>query len=148
MAKQIIGVYMIRNLVNGKRYFGSSLNCQSRLNGHRGALRRGNHTNIALLQEWNAFGKDAFEFAVIEETKTLGEARRLENELIGRHQTLDQQHGYNQMRNGKWSTAARLRDTERKLIAKRKYVLLPGVSLDEQMSPIFVQSAKKGHHDI
>lgn len=147
MYQAITGVYMIRNLVNGKCYFGSSRNCQSRLNGHRGGLRRGDHINIALLQEWIEFGKDAFEFILIEETATLGEARGIENELIGRYQTFDPQRGYNHMHNGRWSPAARLRNTEKKLIAKRKYMLLPGVSLDDPMMPDFVQSAKKGHHE-
>ena len=145
MAKHIIGVYTICNLVNGKRYFGSSKNCKSRLSGHRTALRRGDHTNVALLQEWNMFGENAFEFAIVEETMTLPEARRLENELIGRHQALDLQRGYNQMGNGKWSVAARVRDTERKLIAKRKYVLLPEVGIDDPMLPEFVDSARIGH---
>jgi group I intron endonuclease len=147
MYQLITGVYMIRNLINGKCYFGSARNCQSRLNGHRGALRRGDHNNIALLQEWNEFGKDAFEFILIEETATLGEARRLENELIGRYQTHDLRRGYNQMHNGKWSPAARLRNTEKKLIAKRKYALLPGVALEDPMTPDFVLAAGKGHHE-
>lgn len=146
MIKLIIGVYRLRNLVNGKCYFGSSRNCQSRLNGHRGGLRRGDHINIALLREWKEYGPDAFEFIIIEETETLGEARRLENELIGRYQTFDLQRGYNQMHNGRWSPAARLRNTEMKLIAKRKYFLLPGVSLDDPMTAEFVKAAKKGHH--
>ena len=101
----------------------------------------------ALLQVWIEFGKDAFEFILIEETATLGEARGIENELIGRYQTFDPQRGYNHMHNGRWSPAARLRNTEKKLIAKRKYMLLPGVSLDDPMMPDFVQSAKKGHHE-
>lgn len=146
MTKHIIGVYMIRNLINGKCYFGSSKNCQSRLSGHRAALRRGDHTNVSLLQEWEAFGKDAFEFAIVEETMTLPEARRLENEFIERHRTTDLQYGYNQMKNGRWSVAARLRNTEKKLIAKHKYVLLPHVVLDEPMSGIFIRTAQKGHH--
>jgi group I intron endonuclease len=145
MAKHIIGVYMIRNIVNGKCYFGSSMNCQSRMSGHRAALRRNDHTNVALLKEWETFGEGAFEFAIVEETITLPEARRFENELIRRHQTLDLQRGYNQMGNGKWSAAARMRDTERKLIAKRKYALLPKVGLDDPMLPEFLDAATKGH---
>jgi predicted GIY-YIG superfamily endonuclease len=147
MQELITGVYMIRNLVNGKCYFGSARNCVSRMNGHQGSLRRGDHTNVSLMQEWKEFGKDAFEFTLIQQTATLGEARRLENELIGRYQTYDLQRGYNQMHNGRWSPAARLRNTEKKLIAKQKYFLLPGVTLYSPMAPIFVQTAKKGHHD-
>jgi predicted GIY-YIG superfamily endonuclease len=146
MQSLITGVYMIHNLINDKRYFGSARNCLSRMKMHQSSLRRGDHRNIPLMQEWEEFGQDAFEFILVQETATLSEARQLENELIGRYHTHDLQSGYNQMHNGRWSPAARMRNTEKKLIAKRKYTLLPGVSLDTPMAPIFVQSTKKGHH--
>jgi group I intron endonuclease len=141
-----IGVYMIRNTVNGKRYFGSSRRCKDRLSGHRGDLRRGDHTNALLLQEWQAYGEAAFEFAVVAEVPDIRDARRIENELIEQHNTTDTRYGYNQMMRGRWSTAARLRNTEKKLINKGKYRLLPDVSLEDPMSQVFVQTAKKGHH--
>ncbi len=147
MAKQIIGVYMIRNLVNGKRYYGSSQNCQGRLAGHRAALRRGDHTNSLLLNEWKLFGDTAFEFYVVVEVSDLHEARGVENNLIEKHLATNSQFGYNVMSRGRWSTEARLRNTEKKLIDGYGYMLLPNVTLYDQMSPIFVQTARKGHHD-
>lgn len=138
---------MIRNLVNDKRYFGISDNYHSRLSGHRSGLRRGDHTNSQLKQEWNAFGEHAFEFSVVDVFEDRRSAALHESELIERYQTNDSRFGYNIMMRGRWSTAARLRNTEKKLIAKHKYSLLPGVKLEDEMAPVFVRSAKKGHHD-
>ncbi len=137
-------VYMIRNIVNGKCYYGSTQNGHSRLAGHRAALRRGDHYNSLLQQEWLEFGEVAFTFEIIDVVPGVHEARSAENKLIARYNTTDSQFGYNVMLRGSWSTAARLRNTEMKLIAKRKYVLLTGVSLNDQMAAVFVRSAKKG----
>ena len=142
-----IGVYMIRNTVNGKRYFGSSQRCQDRLSGHRGDLRRGDHTNVLLLQEWQTYGEAAFEFVIVAAVADIREARRIENELIEQHNTTDTRFGYNQMLRGKWATVARLRNTEKKLIDKGMYRLLPDVSLEDPMAQVFIEAARKGHHE-
>ena len=42
---RIIGVYVIRNLVNGKVYVGSSKDILCRFNGHKACLRRNAHAN-------------------------------------------------------------------------------------------------------
>lgn len=139
-------VYMIRNIINEKRYFGSSLRWGSRLSAHRSQLRRGDHYNTLLSQEWLEFGDAAFEFVVIAEGLNLLNAKHIENEMIERFNTTDTRFGYNVMMRGRWSTSARLRNTEKKLIAKLKYALIPGVSLDDPMSLVFVQTGMKGHH--
>jgi group I intron endonuclease len=66
---QTAGVFQIKNSVNGKVFLGSSLNLHGPLNYHKFALAQGNHRNLALQQEWNAYGPDAFVFDVLEVVK-------------------------------------------------------------------------------
>ncbi len=61
------GVYVIKNLLNGKRYIGSaSLSFHKRWRVHKSRLRLGNHPNDHLQKSWNKNGEDAFEFSVLE----------------------------------------------------------------------------------
>lgn len=64
----MIGVYMIKNKVNGKYYVGSSVNIESRWQQHIKSLDEGNHTNKHLQNAWNKYGKSNFDFLVLEET--------------------------------------------------------------------------------
>jgi group I intron endonuclease len=58
------GVYIIRNIINGKIYIGSAVNLERRLKYHRWALNKETHSNIYLQRAWN---KDGEEFFVFEE---------------------------------------------------------------------------------
>lgn len=61
-----MGVYQIRNTVNGKLMVGTSVNLPAILNRHRAALRMGSHQNRELQKEWAEFGAEAFEFEVLD----------------------------------------------------------------------------------
>ncbi len=61
-----MGVYLIRNTLNGKCFVGSSKDIRSRLNRHRMDLRMNSESNPALQHDWNTFGADAFEFEAID----------------------------------------------------------------------------------
>jgi hypothetical protein len=61
-----MGVYQIRNTVNGKLLVGVSVNLPAILNRHRAALRMGSHQNRELQKDWAAFGAEAFEFEVLD----------------------------------------------------------------------------------
>jgi group I intron endonuclease len=61
-----MGVYQIRNKVNGKVFIGSSNNLPAILNRYRAELNFGNCRNLVLQQDWNQFGPDAFEFKELE----------------------------------------------------------------------------------
>ncbi len=62
------GVYVIRNLVNGRVYVGSAARTmRERWNKHRHELRNGVHHSLALQRAWVKHGEAAFEFAILEE---------------------------------------------------------------------------------
>lgn len=63
MAKS--GIYEIVNLVNGKRYVGSSTDTRRRFNVHRRLLNLGEHHNSPLQRSWKKHGAEAFAFRVI-----------------------------------------------------------------------------------
>lgn len=72
--KRNSGVYEIVNLINGKRYIGSSVNLHSRFQQHRAKLRSGKHHNRHLQNAWDKYGEGNFTFEVLfycEKSQTL-----------------------------------------------------------------------------
>ena len=63
-----IGIYGIRNLINGKIYVGKTgMNFGDRWDSHRSLLNNGKHDNQHLQRAWDKYGQDNFEFIVIED---------------------------------------------------------------------------------
>lgn len=60
------GIYQIRNLVNGKRYIGSTAKIGLRWKAHVSLLRRGVHRSVHLQSSWNKHGEESFEFSILE----------------------------------------------------------------------------------
>jgi hypothetical protein len=56
-----MGVYQVRNTVNGKLLVGASVDLPAILNRHRAELRMGGHRNRELQKDWAEFGPEAFE---------------------------------------------------------------------------------------
>ena len=63
----MIGIYLIKNLVNDKKYVGKSSNIMTRWVHHKTDLRYNCHHNRHLQFAWNKYGEENFEFSVIEE---------------------------------------------------------------------------------
>jgi group I intron endonuclease len=59
------GIYQILNVMNGRRYLGSSQDCQRRKSEHMSRLRRGAHGNAKLQAAWNKHGEAAFQFSMV-----------------------------------------------------------------------------------
>lgn len=60
------GIYVIENLINGKRYLGSSKNIKKRFKRHIRELNNGNHHNVYLQNSCNKYGAVNFKLKVIE----------------------------------------------------------------------------------
>lgn len=61
------GIYKISNKITNKFYIGSSNNIKRRWMHHKTYLNGGYHINIHLQNAWNKYGKEAFDFLIIEE---------------------------------------------------------------------------------
>ena len=88
----MIGVYMIKNTVNEKYYVGSSVDIESRWKQHIKCLDNNTHNNKHLQNAWNKYGKDKFEFLILEET-SLQDVRDRETYYLKKFNCVD--NGYN-----------------------------------------------------
>lgn len=61
------GIYKIVNKLNGKIYIGSAVNLSNRKSSHFSKLRKNKHFNNHLQNSFNKYGKDNFEFIILEE---------------------------------------------------------------------------------
>ena len=66
-----MGVFQIRNKINGKILIGSSNNLPAKLNRYQAELKMGSCRNMELQSEWKQFGPEAFEFEELEILKPL-----------------------------------------------------------------------------
>lgn len=62
----ISGIYSIKNIINNKMYIGQSINIYDRFCRHKNALKKKSHDNEFLQADWNIYGKNCFEFSIIE----------------------------------------------------------------------------------
>jgi hypothetical protein len=61
-----VGVFQVRNTMNGKVFLGSTVDLPSMLNRQRAQLRMGAHPNRQLQADWRAHGANAFAFEVVD----------------------------------------------------------------------------------
>jgi len=59
---RLMGIYQIKNKVNGKILIGASVNLPAILNRYKAELKMDSCRNAVLQKEWNQFGPEMFEF--------------------------------------------------------------------------------------
>ena len=79
------GVYVIRNVENGKCYYGSSVDIDKRIYQHWSALNDGKHPNEHLMSAWRLYGEHAFRFENYKVLDSIEEARALEQWILEAH---------------------------------------------------------------
>lgn len=67
----ISGTYCIKNTLNNRCYYGSSLDLKSRKYQHFRELRKNIHTNSFMQNDFNKCGEGVFEFTIMETTNEL-----------------------------------------------------------------------------
>ena len=81
-----IGIYRITNTVDGKSYIGKTgMNFGDRWDSHRAMLNAGKHANSNLQQAWTEYGKECFEFEIIECVDNPERLNALEIEYINQY---------------------------------------------------------------
>lgn len=73
--KREMGVYQIKNNVNGRVFIESSTNLSGVWNKERFTLDHGSHKNKELQREWNEYGGDQFSYLILETVKTKDDIR-------------------------------------------------------------------------
>lgn len=90
----VIGIYKIENLINGKIYFGQSTNVEDRLAHHKSKQRHGSHENDYLQRSWDKYGEENFEFKMIV-TCAEDDLDNLERKYIKLFDSMNRAKGYN-----------------------------------------------------
>jgi len=77
-----IGTYTIVNTLNGRIYFGSSVQVEARLKDHQNDLAKGKHCNVFLQNDYNKCGSEAFQFKILSEARDHNQALADEQVLL------------------------------------------------------------------
>lgn len=129
-----IGVYAVRNKINGRAYIGSSKNVELRLIHHKCYINTGLFLHYqGYAEDAKKYGVDAFEFKLLAETATTKEAKELEVEIIN----LWMPELYNKAPSADGSTGVK-RDRE-------KYVKGAAKRLQDPLYTSKLSAACKGH---
>ena len=111
----ITGIYQIKNLINGNIYIGQSVNIRNRWKQHIYELNNDKHSNSHLQNAWNLYGKENFEFSILEKCE-INQLDEKEEYWINKLDSY--QNGYNNDLGGKGCRG--YKHTEEEIIKMRK----------------------------
>lgn len=112
-----IGIYKIKNIINGKVYIGQSRNIDSRKKEHLRDLKAGRHHNFHLQRAFDKYGESNFTHDVLVYCE-LDELEGLERHYIKKYDAMNRLRGYN-LKEGSSQSA----DVITKMLESRKKLL-------------------------
>lgn len=89
------GIYIIKNLLNGKVYVGSAVSIKRRWAKHKHQLNKNKHHSKHLQRSWNKYGKDNFFFEVLQVVANKQDLIFEEQRHIDSFKSYDRKFGYN-----------------------------------------------------
>lgn len=90
------GIYKITCRATNKVYIGQSFDIEHRWVEHRSDLKRGAHHSFHLQRAWDKYGKDVFEFEVLETCAAkVAHLEERERYWMQNHRSLDRRYGFN-----------------------------------------------------
>lgn len=111
------GIYVIRNLVNGKVYVGSAVHILQRWRQHRYDLSRKGHHSRYLQKAWGKHGASAFSWEVLERVVNKSDLLFREQFWIDHLSAYDPAYGYNMVSRAANNLGLKLSPETRKLIS-------------------------------
>ena len=90
----MVGIYSIKNTINGKLYIGKSRNVNIRIEVHKKKLRKNKHVNKHLQHSWNKYGEENFDIDIIEKF-SIEELNLNECYYIKNFGAINENKGYN-----------------------------------------------------
>ena len=88
------GIYCIENIQTNKKYIGQSVSIEDRWSKHMSELNNGLHHNDYLQKAWNKYGKESFNFTVLEYCD-IDKLNDRERYYIEYYDTMNRDKGYN-----------------------------------------------------
>jgi group I intron endonuclease len=113
----MIGIYIIKNLVNNKVYIGQTSNIKKRQAEHKRYLNNKGHHNIYLQNAWNKYGEYNFKFSIIEEC-TINELNIKEQYWIEYYKSNIRKYGYNMTNGGDGVRGFNFSDEQKQKLSK------------------------------
>lgn len=112
------GVYKITNIENGKVYIGSSKDINKRITAHIRELKKNIHDNTHLQSAWNKYGKEKFEFSILEFVPDINILLEREQFWMDKYQCYKRDFGYNMLPTAGSPDGNRLSKETRKRISE------------------------------
>lgn len=137
------GIYRITNKENGHTYIGKTgVSFGDRWDCHRAQLNGGYHDNPGLQAEWNEYGKDAFEFCVVETTTDKSSLNDLERLYIAEYRKNGVCYNIGDGGDESWLKGSHVGDEAKKKIGEKNRINMTGRKLSEEVRAKMSESQK------
>lgn len=130
MNNVISGVYIIKNVINGKVYIGSSNNISNRWHLHKKTLNEHKHHNCHLQNAWDKYGEENFNFDILEIVSDINKLIEREQLWMDKYEAYNVQKGYNINPTAGSQLGRKLSDESKLKMIKSNRLRKPIVQLD------------------